>query len=159
MRNSFALLVYLILLPGCSETPTPDYGEMREALANQLLDIEMMTNQGHLPDTMSAKYLEFFSSDPSVLPYSGDLLEGREAVSAFYSSVFSMGTLGSNSYTEPTIRITEGFAVRIYQGTAEIQLSGSEKPMRYTNVYTDVLVREDGVWKIDWHSWVPAPSN
>jgi len=159
MRKSCALVVYLIVLLGCSETPTPDYGQMREALANQLLDIEMMTNQGHPPEMMSARYLEFFSTDPSVLPYGGDLMEGREAVSAFYSSVFSMGTIVSISYTEPTIRITDGFAVRIYQGTAELQLSGSEEHLRYTNVYTDVLVRDDGVWKIDWHSWVPAPSN
>ena len=70
-----------------------------------------------------------------------------------------MGTLISNSYTEPAIGISEKYVVRVYEGTAEFQPSETEEIFRYTNVYTDILVYEDGDWRIQWHSWVPAPAN
>ena len=70
-----------------------------------------------------------------------------------------MGTLISNSYEEPILGISDQYVVRTYEGTAEFQPSGDEEIFTYTNVYTDVLIYEDGDWKIQWHSWVPAPPN
>jgi len=118
-----------------------------------------MTNQGHPPEKSTALYLEHFSTNPTVLPYGGQLLEGKDSISEFYLSVFSMGSVISNAYTEPTISISDGFAVRTYSGTVEFLPTGSEESLGFTNVYTDVLIQENATWKIDWHSWVPAQSD
>ena len=159
MKSTPVVVAVMILIVGCSESIPPDDSQIQAAIAGQLKDIETMTNQGHPTEKATVLYLEYFSSDPTVLPYGGHLLEGRHAVSDFYSSVFSMGTIISNSYTEPTISVSDGFAVRTYEGTAEFRPFESEDILSYTNVYTDVLVQENDAWRIDWHSWVPAQPN
>ena len=153
------LAVILLLIVGCSDVSSPDENQIRAALAGQLRSIEEMTNQGHPPEKVSALYLEYFAADPIVLPYGGRTLVGVEEISDFYAKAFSMGTLISNSYEEPILGISDQYVVRTYEGTAEFQPSGDEEIFTYTNVYTDVLIYEDGDWKIQWHSWVPAPSN
>ena len=151
--------VILLSIAGCFADSPPDESDIRAAVAGQLQDIEAMTNQGHAPEEMTALYLEYFSADPIVLPYGGETLDGTDEIADFYSRVFSIGTLINNAYAEPMIGISEGYVVRIYQGTAEIQPPDTEETVSYTNVYTDVLVYQDGDWKIQWHSWVPAPAN
>jgi len=159
MQNTHVIAAIVILMVGCSEPTPPDDSQIRAAVVGQLKNIETMTNQGYPMEKATALYLEYFSTDPTVLPYGGHLLEGRNAVSDFYSSVFSMGTVVSNYYTEPTISISDGFVVRTYEGTSEFRPSGGEDTLSYTNVYTDVLVRENDAWRIDWHSWAPVQSN
>ena len=149
----------ILMLVGCADSSVPDETHVREALVSQLQSIEEMTNQGYPPEKSNALYLDYFSANPIVLPYGGEILVGTEEVSEFYTDVFSMGTLISNAYGEPTIGISEGYVVRIYEGTAEFLPSGGDEVFTYTNVYTDILVYEDGEWKIQWHSWVPAPAN
>ena len=147
---------FLSLLVGCTGGTQQSEEQIRMALAEQLQNIEEMTNQGHPPEHANKLYLEYFSANPSVLPHGGELLTGKEEIAAFYTEVFSAGKLISNAYKEPVIGISDHYAVRVYEGTAEIQPSNRRRAISYTNIYTDVMVREEGQWKIQWHSWVPA---
>lgn len=157
MRRFYHLSVISILLVGCTQPAPPDAEQSRAAVAEQLKSIEAATNLGLPPDEMNARYLGYFSDDAAVLPYGGTPIEGKDAILDFYTAVFTGGTLLSNVYTEPTIRVTDDFIVRTYRGTAEFTPAGSTDVVRYSNIYTDILVNVGGAWLIDWHSWVPAP--
>ena len=157
MKNRVFIASAIMLIMACTESPPASRQQVRDVIAVQLSDIETMINEGHPAQVASALYLEFFSANPSVLPYGGELLKGQSEVKDFYTRVFSMGTLISNVYSAPTIEVADGFAVRTYEGTAEIQMMDGSEVLKYTNVYSDVLVPENGEWKIFWHSWVPAP--
>jgi len=157
MRAIF-FAVFVLLFVGCSKSSSPSEEQDREMIAGQLHEIEAMVNEGHAAEKSSSLYLNYFAVDPNVLPYGSQLLSGKAEVLDFYTKVFSIGTVVSNSYTEPTIEVAGEFAIRTYEGTAQIQLSESNDLISFTNVYTDVLVSENGEWKILWHSWVPAPA-
>jgi hypothetical protein len=159
MWINLVLALAVLTIVGCSGGSPPDESQIQEAVADQLQNIQAMTNQGHPPEKASALYLDYFSANPIVLPYGGKMLVGKDEVADFYAEVFSMGTIISNSYTNATIGIADEYVVRIYEGTAEFQPFGEEEIFSYTNVYTDVLVYEDGKWKIQWHSWVRAPAD
>ena len=154
MRLHVFLILSLSCIAGCATETAPDDEQIRAALIDQLHAIEAMTNQGYPPEKANALYLEYFSAQPMVLPFGGELLVGKEAIGEFYDRVFSMGKVISNAYTEPTIGIADGYVVRVYQGTAEFQPTGSDEVSSFTNLYTDVMVYEESGWKIQWHSWV-----
>ena len=47
-------------------------------------------------------------------------------------------------------------ATRRYIGTAVFVIAGEEDRVTAKNRYIDILVKEDGEWKMFWHSFVPV---
>jgi hypothetical protein len=85
------------------------------------------------------------------LPYGAEFKRTVRGIGLLREN-FSMGAIVSNVYKESTIEVAHRIAERIYGGTAEIRLSDTDDLLKYTNVYSDVLIPENGEWKMLWHS-------
>ena len=141
-------------LAGCSvETPP---GPEEDAITAQLLEIAAMSRSA-LPTTeMTDRYLHYFAAEPTLLPADRAAIIGRDAIADFYNGVFKDIEILDNEYREPVVVVRGDTATRRYLGTAVFRVPGEEAPVTATNRYLDLLVKENGEWKMLWHAWVPV---
>lgn len=131
-------------------------GTETEAIKAQLVEIAEMTLVARPTEEMTDLYLEYFAKEPTLLPAESDTLRGRAAIADFYNRAFQGIEILSNDYRDPVVVVDGDMAVRRYIGTAVFMIAGEPDPVTATNRYVDVLVKENGRWKILWHSWVPV---
>ena len=153
MKN-IALLMTIVLCAACSQPGNSD--KEVESIRAQLLEIATMSALDRPTAETTNEYMTFFSEEPTLLPAAGAAIHGREAIARFYNDAFSSITILSNVYERPVIVVTGEMATRRYFGTAEFIISGQDDPVTAKNRYIDVLVKENGDWKMLWHSWVPV---
>ena len=152
--RSLALLPTTILLFACTQFENSE--TEAESIRAQLIEIARMSALDRPTTEMTAEYLHYFSAEPTLLPAGGAAIHGRDAIARFYDSAFDGITIISNDYEQPVVIVNGSTAVRRYLGTAVFELQGDEEPEIARNRYIDVLVKEDGEWKMQWHSWVPV---
>ena len=128
------------------------------AIEAQIHEIARVTTAAETADARTAVYMSYFAADPTLLPAGRPAIPGRAAVSAFYRQAFDGLEMVSLDYRDIEIRVVQGMAVRRYIGTAVFVLPGETEPTSSTNRYIDVLAREDGIWKMVWHAFVPVPA-
>jgi ketosteroid isomerase-like protein len=153
MKNS-ALLAMSILLLAC--TQGVDSETEVESIHAQLLAIAEMSALERPTAEMTDEYMHYFADEPTLLPANGEAIYGRDAIAGFYNDAFDGIRILSNKYEEPVIVVDGNLATRRYLGTAVFALADDEEPVTAKNRYLDVLVKENGEWKMLWHSWVPV---
>lgn len=153
MKN-LAQLMIIVLCVSCSQ---PDVSDNEiESIRVQLLEIAQMSTLDRPTVELTNDYMAYFSEEPTLLPANGTAIHGREAIAGFYNEAFDGINILSNQYENPVIVVTGDMAARRYIGTAVFIISGQEDPVTAKNRYIDVLVKENGDWKMLWHSWVPV---
>lgn len=153
MKN-LALAPTIILLLAC--TQAENSASEVESIRTQLLEIAEMSARDRPTAEMTEEYMRYFAEEPTLLPANGDAIVGREAIVRFYNNAFDGIKIVSNKYEEPVILVQGSIATRRYLGTAVFNLAAQEEPVTARNRYIDVLVKENGEWKMLWHSWVPV---
>lgn len=153
MKN-LAILTTLGLCIACSQPDSSD--NEAESIRAQLLKIAGMSSVDRPTKEMTEEYMMYFSEEPTLLPANGTAIHGREAIADFYNAAFDGITLLSNKYERPVIVVTGDMATRRYIGTAVFIVAGQEEPITDKKRYIDVLLKENGDWKMLWHSWVPV---
>ena len=127
-----------------------------EAIMAQLIEIAEVSQSGLPMGEMTDRYLSYFAANPTLLPAGQAALTGREAIQNFYNGAFRDIVIESNIYRDPIIVVNGDMATRRYIGTAVLKIADQPDPVSATNRYLDVLIKEDGEWKMLWHSWVPV---
>jgi hypothetical protein len=133
MKN-FALLTIIVLCISCSQPKDSD-NEI-ESIRAQLLEIAEMSALDRPTAEMTSEYMTYFSKEPTLL------LDGIKIL--------------SNQYENPVIVVSDDMATRRYIGTAVFIIAGEEVRVTAKNRYVDILVKENGEWKMLWHSFVPV---
>ncbi len=151
MKRLLPLLAALCL--GTSAFASEDEVEIIRA---QLHEIAWMSAEDRPVSEMADEYMTYFAADPTLLPPNSEPLAGREAIEEFYNSVFGGVRLISNQYFDEEIVVSGDMASRRYIGMAHLSFPGDASEVVSINRYVDVMVREDGEWKMLWHSWVPV---
>ena len=149
MKN-IALLTMIVLCAACSQPEDSD--QEIESIRAQLLEIANMSAIDRPTAETMNEYMTYFSEEPTLLPANGEAIHGREAIARFYIEAFSGIKILSNVYERPVIVVTGDMAIRRYIGTAVFIISGQEDPVTAKNRYIDLLVKENGDWKMLWHS-------
>ena len=127
-----------------------------EAIKAQLSEIAEVS-QSDLPmDELTNLYLTYFVDNPTLLPAGQPALSGRKAIEDFYNGAFQGVRIVSNVYRDPVIVVSGEMATRRYIGTAMLKIADASDLVSATNRYLDVLIKENGEWKILWHSWTPV---
>ena len=102
----------------------------------------------------AAAIASMMTPDAQLFPPNGDMVEGREAIQAFWQGFIDMGVKGSLAVTE--IDVTAEMAYKT--GTFQIlDLDGNEVDH---GKFLEVWKRTDGTWQFHrdmWNSSVPAP--
>jgi ketosteroid isomerase-like protein len=153
MKN-FALLTIIVLCISCSQPKDSD-NEI-ESIRAQLLEIAEMSALDRPTAEMTSEYMTYFSKEPTLLPANGEAVHGQEGIAAFYNDVFDGIKILSNQYENPVIVVSDDMATRRYIGTAVFIIAGEEVRVTAKNRYVDILVKENGEWKMLWHSFVPV---
>ncbi|MEE8464493.1 MAG: DUF4440 domain-containing protein [Gammaproteobacteria bacterium] len=131
-------------------------GTETDAIKAQLVEIAAMSQVARPTEEMTDLYMAYFAKEPTLLPAGSDALRGRAAIAEFYNHAFQGIEILSNDYRDPVVVVDGDMAVRRYIGKAVFMIAGEPDPVTATNRYVDVLVKENGRWKILWHSWVPV---
>jgi ketosteroid isomerase-like protein len=121
----------------------------------QLTEIAMMTGSASSPDELIRRYMKYFSETPTLLPPDQGAIHGRAAITEFYRQGFHGMKIISNRYTDPVVVVEGGMAVRRYFGTGVVSIDDDPEHISFANRYVDILRKENGEWKMHWHSWVP----
>lgn len=154
MIKNVALLLTVFMFLAC--TRVNDADTETESIRLQLLAIAEMSMLDRPAVETTSEYMTYFASEPTLLPANGKAIYGREAIADFYNNAFDGIKILSNRYDNPVIVVNGSMATRRYLGTAVFQLPGQQEPVTAKNRYIDVLAKEDGEWKMLWHSWVPV---
>lgn len=131
-------------------------GTEAEAIKAQLVEIAEMTQVARPTEELTDLYMAYFAKEATLLPAGSGALRGRAAIAGFYNRAFQGIEILSNDYRDPVVVVDGNMAVRRYIGTAVFMIADEPDPVTATNRYMDVLVKENGRWKILWHSWVPV---
>ncbi len=150
--RSFAMFLALLLSASAAFA-----GDI-EDLEAQLHEIAALTVSGLPADESMERYVGYFSEDAVLLPAGRDPIEGKVAILEFYVTGFEGAELLTNEYSEIVTIVDGDFAVRRYKGIAAARFAPASDPAYYTNRYLDVLRKDNGEWKIVWHSFVPVPA-
>ena len=130
-----------------------------EVIRAQLHEIAWMSAEDRPIPEMTAEYMNYFAAEPTLLPPNQEAVVGREAIEDFYNRAFGGIRLISNQYFDEEIVVNGDMASRHYVGIAHLSFPGDPDDMTEImsiNRYMDVLVKEDGEWRMVWHSWVPV---
>jgi uncharacterized protein (TIGR02246 family) len=147
---NFGLLAVLFtaafLITSCSQGPVDVTLEIEEA--NQaFLDIRKSGD----PEAMSMLY----TSDAKLLPANGALIDGREAIKAYWRE--SLAQEGSSELVLETV-CAEGYGdLAIEEGRYRVRVGSQEVDM---GKYIVTWKKEDGQWKLHqdiWNSDLPLP--
>lgn len=130
-----------------------------DAITAQLNDIYDLSTGTGTADAKVELHLQYFADQPTVLPPGQQALAGREAVSAFYKSVFAEVEIMDNGYSDLTITVHGNLATRQYVGTGTFRIAGQADPQTTVNQMTDVLIKDEGKWKTLVHSWSHVSTN
>ena len=152
--KKLTLLHAVVLLLACS----PDFDPDLEAkvIRAQLLEIAAISGPDRPVSESTEEYLSYFSEDPTLLPPNAEAINGRDAITRFYNDVFDGIKILSNKYENAVIVVDGHTATRRYLGTATFLLADDEEPVTAKTRYIDVLTKENGEWRMLWHSWVPV---
>lgn len=154
MMKNCALLAMSILLLACPQGVGAE--TEIESIHGQLLAITRMSVLDQSTAETTNQYMHYFADEPTLLPANGKAIVGRDAIADFYNEAFADIRILSNKYEDPVIVVDGAMATRRYLGTAIFVLADNEAPITAKNRYLDVLVKENGEWKMLWHSWVPV---
>ena len=127
-----------------------------EVIRTQLHEIAWMSAEDRPVTEMTEEYMTYFAAEPTLLPPNSEPIVGRDAIAEFYNGAFGGIRLISNRYYDESIVVYGDMASRHYIGMAHLSFPGDASEVMSINRYIDVLVREDGEWKMVWHSWVPV---
>ena len=128
-----------------------------EIIRAQLHEIAWMSAEDRPVSEMAEEYISYFSAEPTLLPPNSEAIVGRDAIEEFYKGAFGGVRLISNQYFDEEIIVNGGMASRHYMGMAHLSFPGADMTEIVSiNRYVDVLVKEDGAWRMVWHSWVPV---
>ena len=154
MRNITPLVV-LILCVACA--PSNGNDPEIDSIESQLFEIAAMSSRDQSTAAMTSEYMNYFAAEPILLPEGMPAIQGKEQVAAFYNNAFGGIKILSNKYEDPKVVVSGQRATRHYVGTAVFNIEGENDPVTARNRYIDVLVQEDGEWKMLVHSWVAEP--
>ena len=155
MRN-LALLSVCVLFLACTDVGDTD--KEIELIRAQLLDIAEMSARERPTSELTDEYLHYFAANPTLRPSDGDPIHGRDDIAHFYNDAFESIKILSNQYEDPVITVNGATALRRYTGTAVFAVVDQSEQVTAKNLYTDVLIKEGGEWKMLLHSWVPQTS-
>ncbi|MDJ0909586.1 MAG: DUF4440 domain-containing protein [Woeseiaceae bacterium] len=127
-----------------------------EIIRAQLHEIAWMSAKDRPVPEMAEEYMTYFSAEPTLLPPNSEAIVGRDSIEEFYTGAFGGVRLISNRYYDEEIVVIGDMASRHYFGTAHLSFPGDASEVMSINRYVDVLVKEDGEWRMAWHSWVPV---
>ncbi len=130
-----------------------------EAIREQILEIARVTSGQEAGVDVTSAYLGYFSREPVLRLPDGAEIAGREAIDNFYRTAFDGFQMISNTYRDPGIEVRGSTATRTYIGEAVGIPPGADEPVTYRNRYYDELVKEDGEWKMQLHSFTPVGDN
>ena len=147
----------LVLCVACARPETTD--PEVDVIRSQLLEIAAMSARDQSTAAMTSEYMKYFAAEPILVPDGHPAIQGREQVAGFYITVFESVRILSNTYEDPEIIVNGSRASRHYLGTAVFAIEGQQDPVTARNRYIDVLVRENGEWKMLMHSWVAEPQD
>jgi len=150
------VLLFLIAIQTIAYANDAVSSSESEAIMAQLTEIAEISQSGLSTVEMTDSYLSYFAANPTLLPAGQAALTGREAIQNFYNGAFRDVVIESNIYRDPVIVVNGEMATRRYIGTAVLKIADQPDPVSATNRYLDVLIKEDGEWKMLWHSWVPV---
>jgi ketosteroid isomerase-like protein len=155
MKN-LAIVTTIVLCVACSQPNESDNAIEIESIRAQLLEIAEMSSVDRPIAELTDEYMTYFSKEPTLLPANGGAIHGQEAIAAFYNDVFDGIKILSNQYENPVIVVSDDMATRRYIGTAVFIIAGEADRVTAKNRYVDILVKENGEWKMLWHSFVPV---
>lgn len=154
MVKIIAFLAAAVLFVACGRVDEPDTDA--EDIRGQLVEIAELFTPERPAAEITAGYVSYFAEDATLLPANGEAVQGLNAIAEFYGNVFGGVSIVSNRYDDPVVVVDTALASRHYVGTAVFHVSGQESPITARNRYIDVLIKENGQWKMLWHSWVPV---
>jgi ketosteroid isomerase-like protein len=155
-RSYLLLTLVGCALAACAHTTAFQASGETEEITAQLIEISELPYSGLDPAEMAERHIAFFAESPTILPPDDAALVGSEAVAALYEAAYRDIEFISNEFRDLVVVVHGETATRRYLVTGVYRLADSAEPVTATNRYLDVLIREDGEWKILLHSWVSA---
>ncbi|MCK4992259.1 MAG: DUF4440 domain-containing protein [Bacteroidales bacterium] len=142
-----ALFTAAFLITSCTQAPVDVTREIEEA-NKAFLDIRKSGD----PEAMSMLY----TRDAKLLPANGVLIDGREAITAYWST--SMAQEASSELALETVSAIGYGDIAIEEGRYKVRVGSQEVDM---GKYIVTWKKEDGQWKLHqdiWNSDLPLPT-